>query len=60
MLGLVPVSSESIRHPNEEGVALDLQRLGWLEPGSNYLFGQLPAGLIKEAGPDVRRGQRHF
>src|SRR5258705_2657967 len=59
MLRLVPISSKLVGRSDDDGTALQRQRLRRLEPGPKRLFRKLEAGAIKKARPDFGRRERH-
>src|SRR5687767_1372418 len=59
MLRLVPVGGELIGRADDDGIALECQWLGRLQPRSKRLFRKLAARSIEDARPDFRRRERH-
>ena len=59
MFGVIPVSGELIGSSHKDGVALDGQGFGRLEPGLEGLIGEFLTRAIKEAFPNFCGAERH-
>ena len=59
VLRFVPVDRELVGRSDEQGIALDCEGLGGLEPGAKRLFREFLPSAFEEPGPDFARGERH-
>src|SRR5688500_4940567 len=59
VLRLVPVGGELIGRADDDGIALECQWLGRLQPRPKRLFRKLAARSIEDTRPDFRRRERH-
>src|SRR5690348_14733537 len=57
VLRLVPFGREAVRRADDEGVSVDLERLGGLEPGAEGLIRELEPSALEKARPDIGRGE---
>jgi hypothetical protein len=59
VLRFIPISCELIWRPDNDGIALESQRLRWLQPGPKRLFRKLVPRSVEDTRPDFGRRERH-